>query len=126
MIKIVHFCIVYDWDIWPKILLRNFTLKNYLFGATIIVKNSDKEKYVYSGYVIAVDRGDEWSFGSNYARNIIISGVDNSSSSHTDNLTNIFLILGEGYTFGINGDFGAPENNFSINFSKSNTKFYNT
>ena len=126
MIKIVHFCIVYDWDIWPKILLRNFTLKNYLFGATIIVKNSDKEKYVYSGYVIAVDRRDEWSFGSNYARNIIISGVDNSSSSHTDNLTNIFLILGEGYTFGINGDFGAPENNFSINFSKSNTKFYNT
>ena len=126
MIKIVHFCIVYDWDIWPKILLRNFTLKNYLFGATIIVKNSDKEKYVYSGYVIAVDRRDEWSFGSNYAKNIIISGVDNSSSSHTDNLTNIFLILGEGYTFGINGDFGAPENNFSINFSKSNTKFYNT
>ena len=126
MIKIVHFCIVYDWDIWPKILLRNFTLKNYLFGATIIVKNSDKEKYVYSGYVIAVDRRDEWSFGSNYARNIIISGVDNSSSSHTDNLTNIFLILGEGYTFGINGNFGAPENNFSINFSKSNTKFYNT
>ena len=126
MIKIVHFCIVYDWDIWPKILLRNFTLKNYLFGATIIVKNSDKEKYVYSGYVIAVDRRDEWSFGSNYATNIIISGVDNSSSSHTDNLTNIFLILGEGYTFGINGDFGAPENNFSINFSKSNTKFYNT
>ena len=111
---------------WPKILLRNFTLKNYLFGATITVKNSDKEKYVYSGYVIAVDRRDEWSFGSNYARNIIISGVDNSSSSHTDNLTNIFLILGEGYTFGINGDFGAPENNFSINFSKSNTKFYNT
>ena len=126
MIKIAHFCIVYDWDIWPKILLRNFTLKNYLFGATIIVKNSDKEKYVYSGYVIAIDRRDEWSFGSNYARNIMISGVDNSSSSHTDNLTNIFLILGEGYTLGINGNFGAPENNFSINFSKSNTKFYYT
>ena len=56
----------------------------------------------------------------------MISGVDNSSSSHTDNLTNIFLILGEGYTLGINGNFGAPENNFSINFSKSKTKFYYT
>ena len=36
-------------------------------------------------------------------------GIDNSSTSHTDNLKNDFLILGEGDTFGINGSFGAPE-----------------
>ena len=35
---------------WPKIPLRNFTLKNCSFRATYIVKNGDKEKYVYSGY----------------------------------------------------------------------------
>ena len=34
---------------WPKIPLRNFTLKNCLFRATYTVKNSDKEKYVYNG-----------------------------------------------------------------------------
>ena len=28
---------------------NNFKFKNCLFGATNIVKNSDKEKYVYSG-----------------------------------------------------------------------------
>ena len=42
-------------------------------------------------------------------RNFTIFGVKNSSSSHTDNLENDFLILGEGDIFGINGSFGAPE-----------------
>ena len=50
----------------------------------------------------------EWSFGNDYTRNVIIFGVDNSSSSHADNLKNNFLILGEGDTFGINGIFGVP------------------
>ena len=31
-------------------------------------------------------------------------------------------MLGEGPTFGINGSFGSSEKNFSINFSKLNTK----
>ena len=44
LIKIVNVHIVYDLGDWPKILLRNFTLKNCLFGATNIVKKSDKEK----------------------------------------------------------------------------------
>ena len=35
----------------------------------------------------------------------------------------IFLILGEGPTFAINGNFGSPAKKFSINFTKSNTKF---
>ena len=35
----------------------------------------------------------------------------------------IFLILGEEDTFGINKSFGAPEKNFSINFSKARTIF---
>ena len=102
--------------------LRIFTLKNYLFGATNIVKNSDKENYVYSGYGIAFDGRVEWSFDNNYARNVITFGVDNTSSSQTDNLKNNFIILGEGDSFGINGSFGAPEKMFSISFSKTNTK----
>ena len=34
---------------------------------------------------------------------------DNSSSSHSNNRKNNFLVLAEGDTFGINGNFGAPE-----------------
>ena len=65
----------------------------------------------------------ERSFGNIYARNVIIFGADNNSSSHADSLKKIFLILGKGNIFSINGSFGAPEKKFSINFSKANTNF---
>ena len=48
--KILSVQIIYDLGACPKIQLRNFTRKNHLFRETSIVKNSDKEKYVYSGY----------------------------------------------------------------------------
>ena len=51
--KIVNAYIVYDLDKWPRILFNNFELKNCLFGAINIVKNSNKSKCVYSGYKIA-------------------------------------------------------------------------
>ena len=50
--------------------------KNCLFGATNIIKNRDKEKYVYSGYRIIFNSTDWWSFGNGTARNVIIVGVD--------------------------------------------------
>ena len=114
--------IVYDLDNWPKVSFRNFTLKK-LFGATNIVKNSDKEKYKYSGYGIAFDGKGSWNFGDDFARNVVIFGIDSNSSSHTDNQKNDFLILGESDTFGINGGFVTSEKNFSISFSKAKTKF---
>ena len=48
------------------------------------------------------------------ARNVIIFGVDTSSSSHVDNRKNNFLILGLGPTLGISGSFGWPENNLVL------------
>ena len=80
----------------------NFKFKNCLFGTTNVVKNSDKEKYVFSGYGIRFDSGGSWSFDNDFARNIIILVVDNSSSSHSENRKNNILILGEGPTYGIN------------------------
>ena len=37
--KIVNASTLYDLDDWPKILLNNFALKNYLFGATNMAKD---------------------------------------------------------------------------------------
>ena len=119
--KTVNVYIVYDLDYWPKAPLRNLTLKNCLFGATNIVKNSDRQNYVYSGCGIAFDGKRSWGFNDDFATNVIIFGVDNSSSSHTDNLKNGLLMLGEGDTFGINGSFGAPKK-ISINFTKAKRK----
>ena len=74
--NIVNVYFVFDLDAWPKVPLRNFTLKNCFFGATNIVKNIDKEKYVCSGYGIAFDGKIEWSFNNDYTRNVMIFGVD--------------------------------------------------
>ena len=79
---------------------------------------------MYSGYGITYDSAGSWSFDNDIARNVIIFGVDNSSSFHTDNHKNNFLVLGEGLTFGINGRFVSPERKFSINFSKANTNIF--
>ena len=64
-----------------------------------------------------------WSFGNDFARNVVIFDVDNKSSSHADNRKNNFLVLAEGPTYDINGNFGAAEKKkFSIDFSKAKTK----
>ena len=121
--KIVNVYIVYDLSAWPKDPTNNSKFKNCLLGATKIVNNSDTEKYLYSRYGITFDIAGFWSFDNDTARNVIIFGVDNSSSSHSDNRKNNFLMLGKGPTFGINRNFGAPEETFDITFSKPNTKF---
>ena len=92
-----------------------------MFGAANIIKKSDKEKYVYSNHGIEFDRKGEWSFGNDYAKNVVVFEVDNILSSHTDNLKNDFIILGDGLTFGINERFGASEK--KIKFSKAKTNF---
>ena len=38
-----------------------------------------------SDYGIAIDEKGKWNFGNESARIVVIFGVDNSSSSHTDN-----------------------------------------
>ena len=57
---------------------------------TNIVKNSDKIKYVYSGYRIAFDGARSLSFGNDYAMKVCNFYVDNNSSSHTDKCKNTF------------------------------------
>ena len=62
------------------------TLKNCLFGAVTLTKNADIDKYGYSGYGIGFDRKSSFSFPSGgFGQNVIIFGVDMSSSVHVDN-----------------------------------------
>ena len=51
---------------------------------------------MYNGWGIAFDWEDSWSFGNDFARNVAIFGLDNSSSSHTYNRKSNFCVLGEG------------------------------
>ena len=105
--------IIYDLDNLPKNPSNNFKIKSCLFGATNIAKSSNESKHGQSSYRITLDGADSWSFGNEFIKNVIIFGVDNSSSSHKDNHQNGFLVLGE----------GPAEQNLSIYFSKPKTKF---
>ena len=69
--KIVNAYTVCDLNAWPKNPTSNFKLNNSLFGATNIVKNSDKhkEKYVYSGCRVTFGSAGLWSFDNDSARN---------------------------------------------------------
>ena len=60
---------------------------------------------------MAFDGEGFWSFDNGSARNGVIFGVSNSSSSHTDNRKNNFLVLGEDPTQSINGNTDAAEKN---------------
>ena len=111
MSKVVIVCIVYDLDAWPRNPTNNLKSKNCLFGAISIVKNSDREKYVYRGYGGTFDSAVLWSFNNGTGRNVIIFAAENSSSSHAGNRINTFLVLGEVPSTGINGSFGSPEEN---------------
>ena len=66
--KIGNVYIVYELNARPINPTNNFKFKNCLFGATNIVKNSDKEKHVYSGYRIKFDSAGFWSFDNDSAK----------------------------------------------------------
>ena len=78
------------------------TLKNCLFGGVTLTKNSDIDKYKYSGYWIGFDRRSGFYFQSGgFGQNILIFGVDTSSSVHIDNKKKDILVLGKAPTQGL-------------------------
>ena len=99
--KIVNVYIVYELYTRLRNTINNFKFKNWLLETTNIIKHSDKEKYLYSGYGITFDSAGSWSFYNDFSGNVVIFGIDNSSSSHVGNSKNKFLVLGEVSTYGI-------------------------
>ena len=98
--KVVNIYIVYE-------ISRNVNisdcpaLENCLFGAVSLTKNTDIDKYKYSEYGIGFDRHGFCSHPSGETgRNVIIFGVDISSSTKIDNRKKDILILGKGPTQG--------------------------
>ena len=62
-----------------------------MFGAVTLTKNTDIDKYGYSGCGTGFDRRSSFSFpGDGFGQNIIIFGVDMSSSPHIDNKKRIY------------------------------------
>ena len=67
-----------------------------------MTKNTNIDKYKYSGYDIGSDRKGSFSFpGIGLGKNVIIFGVDMNSSKKIDNRKKGILILGKGPTQGL-------------------------
>ena len=95
----------------------NPTLKNCLFGAVTLTKNTDIDNYEYSGYGIGFDRKSSFSFpGGGFGQNVLIFGADMSSSAHIDNKKNDILVLGKGPTQGLEPTLTA-EKLYPISFT---------
>ena len=87
-----------------------------------MTKNADIDKYGYSGYGIGFDRISSFSFpGGGFGQNILIFGVDMSSSAHIDSKKKDILVLGRGPTQGLEHTPTA-EKMFSITFTVTKKK----
>ena len=121
--NVVNLFIVYELDRWSQDLNAEFTLKDCFFGAAKSTKNTDPDKYSYSGHVIGFDSRSIFSLPNfDWGKNVIF-GVDNSSSVHIDNNKKNILGLGKGLTQGLDDTKITTEAEYSINFSRSERKF---
>ena len=120
--KVVNIYIFYE--IERSVNISSYpTLEDCLFSAFKLRKRVDIDLYEYSGYGIGFYRKGSYSIGDEVGRNVIIFGVDMSSSPHIDNKKKDILILGKGPTQGLGEHSLSAEKMYSINFTKVNTKF---
>ena len=88
-----------------------------------MTRNSDINKYGYTGYRIVFDTKTSFlSSSDGFGENVIIFGVDMSSSVHVDNKKKDILILGNGLTQGLEYTITA-EKKYSINFTGQKKHF---
>ena len=88
--NIVNIYVIYELDASTS-NINDPILKTFLFLIVTLTKNTDIDKCGYSGYAIGFDRRSSFSFpGGGFGQNIIIFGVDMSSSPHIDNKKRIY------------------------------------
>ena len=120
-INVFIFC---ELDTWSRDLNFDFTLTDRLFGGVKLAKTVDPDKYVYSDYGIGFDSRSQFPLpDGSIDKNVIIFGVDMSSTVHIDNKGKNILIPGIDQTQGSDDTTLALEVQYSVNISRSNINF---
>ena len=130
-IPFVNIYVVYKLDPISSTRNTDYTIQNALFGAMKITKNTDSSKNNYTGYGLCFDEGGEFGHTvkqgnfnrTTNAKNVIIFGVDMSSSVHVTNTANNIYVMGKDYIQGINDTTINAEKLFHINFTEFGVKF---
>ena len=68
---ILKLYIFHELNIWPRILANSFTLKYCLLGTVKLVRKVIKSKFTYNGQGIAFYGEASWSFGNEFAGNLL-------------------------------------------------------
>ena len=71
-----------------------------------------------------MDRHGTFSVGNGFGKNVVIFGADMSFSVHVDSKKKGILIIGEGFTEGLEDTTLTAEKKYSINFTEHNKKFF--
>ena len=129
--NVVNIYVVYKLDPISSTRNTDYTIQNALFGAMKITKNTDYSKNNYTGYGLCFDEGGEFGHTvkqGNFnratdARNVIIFGVDMSSSIHATNRANNICVMGKELIQGINDTTIYAEKLFHNNFTELGEKF---
>ena len=122
MEKIVNIYTVYE-------ISKNYNISSYptlescLFGAVALTKNVGIDRNRYFGYGIGFDRHRLfWHPSGGTGKNVIIFGVEISSSAKIDNRKKDISTIGTGPTRGLEHILSA-EKMYSINFKENNKIF---
>ena len=82
-LNIIIYFIIYELDTWSRELNSDFNLKDCLFGGVKLAENAEQDKYGKSGYGIGFASRPLFSLPNFHcSKNVIIFGVDMSSSGH--------------------------------------------
>ena len=122
---------VYQLDPIASSRNADYTIQNALFGSCCIIKNADTSKNKYERYGICFDEGGTFSHDrqvgafkhTTTAINVIIFGVDISSSIHNTNKTRNINVMGKDFIQGIDDTTIYAEKNFKTNFTDPGKKF---
>ena len=129
--NVVNIYVVYKLDPISSTRNTDYTIQNALFGAVKITKNTNYSKNNYTGYSLCFDEGGEFGHTvkqgnfnrTTNARNVIIFGVDMSSSIHATNRANIIYVMGKVFIQGIYDTTIYAEKLFHNNFTVLGEKF---
>ena len=120
MKNVVNSLTVPQLDIWSRDLQTDFIVKDRLFRTVELTKNADPDKYSYSKFGIQFDLQSHFLIPClDRVKNVNIFGVENSSSTHTDNIKENVLVLGEGQRQRLDNITITAEATYSINFTRS-------
>ena len=110
--KRLNIYIVYD--LGSNVNYFDPILENCLFGAIKITKNSDIDKYKYSGYGLGFDSKGVFSHPRcSFGNNAFFFGVDASGSIHASNRADNILVIGKSLTQISNTTIYAKKNVFN-------------